>query len=97
MNNFEIKDYVWKRTDFFEDRYRKGIAAVVATKEFLTENHPLNHSPEEIEFLSIYEGIENLSGEIFSRVWQDPLAYAWSVTIYNRLSVLDMVRLRAKT
>lgn len=97
MDNFDIKDFVWKRTDFFEDRYRKGIAAVVAAREFLTENHPLNHSPEETEFLSIYERIEKIPGEIFSRVWQDPLAYAWSVTIYNRLSVLDMARLRAKT
>ena len=96
-NNQDIRDFVWNRTDFFENRYRKGIAAVVASYKFISEHHPLNYSPEEREFLSLYHRIKNLPGEVFSHVWQEPLAYAWSVTIYNRLSVLDMVRLRANT
>lgn len=86
-------NFLWERTDFFEDRYRKGVAALAAVRQFVQENRPLNDSTES-EFLCLYDQLLEMSGDVFSRVWQDPLAYAWSVTLYDRFGVLDMLRLR---
>lgn len=90
----ELRHFLWKDTKNFENRFRKSAIALAAIHKFIVEHSPLDGVPEEIEFLALYDQISQMPDESFSIVWQDPLAYAWSVTVFDMLPSLDMLRLR---
>ncbi len=62
-------------------RHEKSAAVLVAIAQVLGETE--EPSPEQQEFLSIYQWLANLPPALFQTVWQDPSCYHWAIISFE--------------
>lgn len=82
----DLATLLWKDREIYSARYQKSAAVLVAVQETL--RHKLTLQADEPEFFALYDRVAAADGQVFARVWQDPLAYHWVRHAYQLVAHL---------
>lgn len=72
---------LWQSLDVYPARYEKAAAGLVAIREVLRSDRPLDGGED--EFLALYERLADCTPASFTAVWTDPTAYFWTRVTYQ--------------
>lgn len=77
-----LQHHMWVDTSFFEARFHKSAAALLATVRMLQALQPVEGQDE---FLDLFDHCRGQDPQAFGRLWHDPAAYAWSFRVFDNL------------